>query len=146
MIINNREIILVQYSTERNWLNDMPKSNWACILIDNDRPREYIDEVLSKILNNNVCYLCTVGQSSEKTHDLMDEEIIFRQVDIDGFHLPKHPIVTTWHSNISEGIWFGIFAASHNEIDISKVVILDMTNGEESERIDKILDKLKTQD
>ncbi len=83
MTLNDREIIFVTYSTERNWTAELPKSNWLCVLVDNDRTRNYIDEVISKIINNDVRYVCTVGQSCEKTHDLIDEEIVFRQVDID---------------------------------------------------------------
>lgn len=112
MTINDRQVITIQYSTETNWIKDIPKENWLCILVDNNRQRNYIDEVISKILNNDVCYVCTVGQSCEQTHDLIDEEIVFREVDIDKLHLPKHHIMTTWHHDFEEGIWFGFFAAS----------------------------------
>jgi hypothetical protein len=43
--------------------------------VDNDRTRNYIDEVISKIINNDVCWVSTVGRACEKNHDLMDEEI-----------------------------------------------------------------------
>jgi hypothetical protein len=143
MTLNDREIIFVTYSTERNWTPELPKSNWLCVLVDNDRTRNYIDEVISKIINNDVRYVCTVGQSCEKTHDLIDEEIVFRQVDIDDHYLPKHDIMTTWHSDFGEGIWFAIFAAYDEEVSIDKVVILDMTNGQEKERITKLLEEYK---
>lgn len=63
MTLNNREIVFVTYSTERNWTVGLPKSNWLCVLVDNGRPRHYIDEVISKIISHDVCYVCTVGQA-----------------------------------------------------------------------------------
>lgn len=143
MILNNREIILITYSTDRNWAAELPKSNWLCILVDNDRPRNYMDEVISKIINNDVCYVCTVGQSCELTHDLVDEEIVFRKVDIEDHYLPKHDIMTTWHTDFDEGIWFAVFAANDEDVSIDKVVILDMTNGQERDRIINLLEEYK---
>jgi len=143
MILNNRRIIFIDYSTEKNWEKDLPKNNWLCILVDNDRPRQYVDEVISKIIENDVCWVLTVGQSCELTHDLIDEEIVFRQIDIDNLYLPKHDIMTTWHKNFDEGIWFGIFAANDEDVQIDKVVILDMTAGEEEQRITKLIDGFK---
>ena len=143
MTLNNREIIFITYSTDRNWTAELPKSNWLCILVDNDRPRNYMDEVISKIINNDVCYVCTVGQSCELTHDLVDEEIVFRKVDIEDHYLPKHDIMTTWHTDFDEGIWFAVFAANDEDVSIDKVVILDMTNGQEKDRIVKLLEEYK---
>ena len=140
MTLNNRELIFITYSTEKNWEKDLPKNNWLCIVVDNDRPRQYIDEVISKIIENDVCWVLTVGQSCELIHDLVDEEIVFRQVDIDELYLPKHDIMTTWHTDFDGGIWFGIFAANDEDVQIDKVVILDMTAGEERQRITKLID------
>ncbi|MES2617400.1 MAG: hypothetical protein V4613_05950 [Bacteroidota bacterium] len=143
MTINDREIITVKYTTEENWIKNVPQSNWLCILVHNNRQRTYLDEVISKIIDNDVCYVCTVGQSCEKTHDLIDEEIVFREVDIEKSHLPNHHIMTTWHNDFDEGIWFALFAAHHDEVSIDKVVVLDMTDGIELNRIEKLLVDLK---
>jgi hypothetical protein len=143
MTLNDRKIIFVTYSIEKNWTAELPKSNWLCILVDNDRTRNYIDEVISKIINNDVCWVSTVGRACEINHDLIDEEIVFRQVDIDDLYLPKHDIMTTWHHDFDEGIWFSIFAANDEDVSIDTVVILDMTAGQERERISKLLEEYK---
>jgi hypothetical protein len=143
MTLNGRQIIYVTYSTEKNWTSDLPKSNWLCILVDNDRARNYIDEAISKIIGNDVCWVCTVGRSCEKIHDLIDEEIVYRQVEVEPLYLPKHDIMTTWHPDFEEGVWFGIFAANDEDVDIDKVVILDLTEGVERERINKLIDGFK---
>ena len=74
-------------------------------------------------------------------HDLIDEEIAFREVDIDKPYLPKHFIMTTWHHDFSEGLWFGIFAANNDEVCIEKVLILDMTEGKELKRINDLIEE-----
>ncbi|HNP24721.1 MAG TPA: hypothetical protein PKM63_12130 [Panacibacter sp.] len=122
----------------------MPTSNWLCILVDNDRHRRYLDEVIGKIINNDVCYVCTIGHSCEMTHDLVDEEIAFRNVDFEMQYLPKHHIMTIWHTDFDEGIWFAVYDAHHEEIQIDKVVVLDMTSGDEFDRINKLLTDLKS--
>ena len=142
MLINDKEIIQVKYSTNVNWQRELPRKNWLCLLVDNNRERRYLDEVISKIINNDVCFICTVGQSCELTHDLVDEEITFREVDIENHYLPNHSIMTTWHEDFDEGIWFAINAAHHSEIAIKKVVILDLTDGNEDARISQLLDEL----
>ncbi len=141
MFLNNRELIYITYSTEKNWAINLPKNNWLCILVDNDRPRQYFDEVISKIIQNNVCRVLTVGHSCELIHDLVDEEIVFRQVDIENLYLPKHDIMTMWHNDFEEGIRFGIFAAGNEYVQIDKVVILDMTKGKEAQRIAKLIER-----
>ncbi|MEZ4776491.1 MAG: hypothetical protein R3D00_25165 [Bacteroidia bacterium] len=141
MTLHDREIIFILYSTERNWADDLPKSNWLCILVDNGQPRNYVAEVISKIINNDVCWVSTVGQACERNHDLIDEEIVYRQLDIEDLYLPKHDIMTTWHHDFDEGVWFSIFAANDEDILIDKVVILDMTEGQEKERIENLLEK-----
>ncbi len=140
MTLNDREIILVTYSTEYNWTDKLPDSNWLCILVDNDRPRNYINEVVSKLIEKDVVWVCTLGQSSEKVHDLIDEELAYREADIEALYLPEHDVMTTWHNNFDEGIWFGIYSANDESHKINKVVILDMTGGKESEKINKLLE------
>ncbi|GHN01157.1 hypothetical protein WSM22_26460 [Cytophagales bacterium WSM2-2] len=143
MILNQREIILITYSTERNWASELPKSNWLCILVDNNRSQNYLNEVISKIINNDACWVSTVGQACEKNHDMVDDEIQFRQVDIENLYLPKHDIMTTWYEDFNEGIWFSIFAANDDGVSIDKVVILDMTDGQEKNRIERLLEGFK---
>ena len=143
MHINNREIKIVQYSIEKNWLSELPNKHWLCLIVNHDKPKRYVIEVISKILNNDVCYICSIGDSSEFTNDLADEEITFREVDISDYHLPKHQIETTWHTDFEEGIEFGIFTAVNDEVEIKNIIILDMTEGEEMERIENALLQLK---
>jgi hypothetical protein len=82
-ILNNRKIRIVEYSTEQNWFDQLPNEDWLCILVVNEKPRRYLDEVISKILVKDVGYVCTIGKQCEQVHDLLDEEIVYREVEID---------------------------------------------------------------
>lgn len=104
MRFNDREILITTYSTENFWLKELPDQNWLCVLVVDNTPRHYIEEVLPELLLKNVCWLCTVGRESELAHDLMDEEIAYRQVKIPQPYLLKHFVITTWHDNFDEGI------------------------------------------
>ena len=60
--------------------------------------------------------------------DLADEEIIFREVDVENLYLPKHSIVTIGNSDFENGIWEGIYISFNGDVEIKKVVILDVEN------------------
>ena len=142
-IINNREILVVEYSTERNWLAHLPNVNWLCIIVDNDRDRRYVNEVIGKILAKDVSYICSLGDKAEKNYNLIEEEITFRQADIEKPYLPKHYIATAKHKDIEEGIWHAIYEAHHNDVIINKVVIIDLSSGSEIDKINRTLERIK---
>ena len=139
MRINNREIRVVKYSTEKNWLQELPSQNWLCVLCVNNTARNYLDEVFSKIIIRDVSWVCTIGEQCELAHDLLDEEINYRECEEPPLYLPKNGIMTTWDNDFAEGIWFAIYATHVYPTDISTVIILDMTGNEET-RIRRILD------
>lgn len=143
--LNDRKILTVEYSTEKNWFSQLPDKDWLCVLVVNEKPRRYIDEVISKILAKDVCYVCTIGKQCELVHDLIDDEIAFREVEIENRYLPNHEIMTTWHNDFEEGIWFAIFAAYDNKITINKVIILDMTDGVLMPRIEACISKIRNE-
>lgn len=130
LTVNNREIVVVRYSTDQNWYKDIPDENWLCVLVDNDSPVTCIKEAISRILDKNVCYVCTTGENCEKNHDLLDDEISCREIDLEGRHLPEHFILTARHKDFDQGVLFAIFEAGNDDVSsIDKVVILDMSGG-----------------
>ena len=144
-LMHNREIRLIEYSTERNWYQEIPTENWLCVLVVNNKPRRYIEEVISKIIDKDGCYFCAIGNQGKEAHDLMDEEIAYREAEIEQLYVPKHSIITTWDNELEEGIWFAIFAAHHEIVEIKKVIILDMTDGKETRRIQSALLKIRNE-
>ncbi|WP_028668099.1 DUF7684 family protein [Runella zeae] len=141
--IHSRNVVLVEYNTTQNWYAQIPNQNWLCVLISDNTARRYLDEVIAKIIAKDVCWISTVGKQCAMLHDLVDEEITFREVDIDKLYLPQHHIMTTWHTNFEEGIWFSIIAANADEIDIETVILLDMTHGKRRKDIEMAITKVK---
>ncbi|WNJ17138.1 hypothetical protein [Pontibacter sp. G13] len=141
MKINNRKVSIVSYSTEANWIGPIPNENWLCILVDNDKHRRYVEDVNAKILDHNVSYVCAVGDQCERNHDLLDEEILIREVE--KRYLPSFHIMTTWHDDFEEGIWFAFNTAFHENVDIRNVLIIDMTEGKDTERIIRYLERIR---
>jgi hypothetical protein len=143
MLINQRTVSLVEYRTDKNWLAELPTQDWLCILLINEQHRLYLEDVLPKLLLRNVAWVCTIGYQCEWAHDLLDEEIVLREVD--ALYLPPHQVLTTWHNELEEGIWFALFAAQADQLFLKQVVILDLTQGQERERVTTYLHSLPTQ-
>ena len=144
--INNRAIDIVEYNIDKDCFEKIPNEGWVCILLVNHQPKRYVSEVIAKIIEKDVCYISVTGSESEKVHDLIDEEIVYREVGIEDLYLPNHQVLTTWHTELEEGIWFGIFAAQHKEVEIKNVIILDVTDGTERENVRQILSRIATED
>jgi hypothetical protein len=129
MVINQISIPLAEYRADKNWLAELPTQDWLCILIINEKHCPYLDEILPKLLLRNVAWFCTIGSQCEWAHDLLDEEIVFREAE--SLYFPTHPVMTTWHDDFKEGIWFTLFAAQDNQVTLKQIAILDLTQGQE---------------
>jgi hypothetical protein len=143
MLINQRTVSLVEYRTDKNWLAELPTQHWLCILVINEKHCVYLDELLPKLLLRNVAWVCTIGRQGEWAHDLLDEEIVVREVA--GLYLPPHQVMTTWHDDFEEGIWFALFAAQGDQEALKQVAIVDLTQGQEQERVTTYLHSLQAQ-
>lgn len=143
-LINDRKIHLIDYRTDYNWTKNLPEKNWLCIIHNNTKERNYIDEIASKIIDKNVCYICTTGNLCEAGHDFIDEIIVYREADIENYFLPDHVIMTTWDYKLKEGLWYGIYGAVHY-VEIKEVVIINMENSIEHDKIRKTLVDLKNE-
>jgi len=140
MEINNRTVSLVEYGTDRNWLDQLPQHGWLCVLVVEEKRRSYADEVVAKLLLRDVAWVCTLGAASEWAHDLLDEEIVFREVE--ALYLPPHDVITTWHDELEECLWFALFSARMEAVIIDQVAVLDMTKGAALPRIRAYLETL----
>jgi hypothetical protein len=141
--INNRTVRIVNYSLAEDWTKDLPKSEWVCLVFDDDSPKRYIDEMSNKVLDSNVSYICCTGENAELVHDMFDEEIVFR--DVEDLPLPNHQLMTTFDKDLNEHLWFSIFVAASDEVDIDKVIVLDMTKGLKQERLENAILKIQNE-
>lgn len=137
-IINEKEVIIVSYSTENNWFEYIPSNNWACLMIVDETSLSYLNEVIPKLISKDIGFVCVVGKGCETVHDMFDEEIVYRELDTDAI-IPKHTILTVWDEDFEEGVWFGLSNAQNPDIAIDKIVVLDMTYGKQLPRVEKVL-------
>ncbi len=144
--LHGRRVTLIEYDITANWSNGLPNANWLCVLVSDDRERRYLDEVINKIIGKDVGWVATIGSQCELVHDLIDEEIAFRLADIEPLYLPKHDIMTTFHHDFADGIWFSIVAARDDDFDIETVVILDLTSGARNDDIQAALKSLSDEE
>jgi len=126
--ILEKEIYYTEFSTEGDWIKEFPIDNWAIIIIADEKNLNYFSEIINNCINRNVAFITSVGKQFDFIHDLADEEIIFREVDVENLYLPKHSIVTIGNSDFENGIWEGIYISFNGDVEIKKVVILDVEN------------------
>jgi hypothetical protein len=140
MEINHRTISLVEYGTDRDWLDQLPQRGWLCVLVVEEKRRTYAEEVVAKLLLRDVAWVCAVGAAGEWVHDVLDEEIGIREVE--ALYLPPHNVVTTWHDEIEECLWFALFTAHDGAVLLDHVAVLDLTQGAALPRIQAYLETL----
>ena len=140
--LNNRVINYVEYDTSNNWIEIFPNENWNIVIIANDKNERYFNEIISKSIDKNVVYICSVGKQHDFIHDMADDEIVYRDVDIENLYLPKHHIITVSDEDVEEGIWFGIYSAYTDEVEIKQILILDFTKNTK-EKIIKLISKFQ---
>ena len=126
--ITTRKIGFIEYDTSKNWIKYFPNENWCLIIIADIKQPKRFDEIIRESIDKDVGYICSIGKQQELIHNLADEEIVFRDVDIESHHLPSHTIITVGDEGLEEGIWFGLNCTFNNETEIKETIILDLTN------------------
>ncbi|MES2426178.1 MAG: hypothetical protein V4560_04365 [Bacteroidota bacterium] len=124
-IINSRKLVYQRHALDVNWTKAFPMENWLLLVVIEGKNKSILAEISSKAIVHNVCYVCCAGEQSELLHDMVDEEIVFRQVDIEDLYLPDHFIITTWENNIQDAFWSAFFSSNNDEEEILTVVCLD---------------------
>ncbi|TFF40664.1 DUF7684 family protein [Mucilaginibacter psychrotolerans] len=139
--VNNRKVFYQRYDTETPWSTNFPTENWLAFVLVDNQPKTKLFEISNKLIGRNACYVCATGEQSELMHDIVDEDIVYREVDIDYEYnyLPPFDIITTWHNTIQEGLWFAIYAACNDPIEIDKIVCLNASDGFSEPEIRELL-------
>ena len=125
--ILDREIVYAKYDTRKSWISEFPNKNWCLLIIAEQANKRYFSEIISKAIDRNVGYICGIGKQHNLIHNIADDEIQFRDADIEKHYLPNHTIMTVGEEDFEEGLWEGIFITHNLETDIDTIVILDVT-------------------
>jgi hypothetical protein len=139
--VNNRDIIYQKHAVDVNWTKAMPTNNWLLIVVIEEQNRRILDEISRKAIVNNACYICCIGKQAELFHDMIDEEIVFRQVYIDNLYMPPFDILTTYETKLNEGLWFAGHAANHSTVKIDTILCLDASKLQVKEAINRLINR-----
>jgi hypothetical protein len=140
--LNDRDIIYIKHDTAEPWFQDFPNKSWLLFVITNAGERNIFNEINRRAIDNNVVYVCTAGPNCELFHDILDENIVIREIE--GWYLPDYCIMTTWHNDFDEGFWYAVFAAYGDDQEINKIVCLDITKNEMRLKLVDLVEKIKT--
>ena len=139
---SEREVFYLSTTTE-NWYDLLPMENWLVLPIVEKKDVELWSNVAKACLDNQVTYVCTIGNECEQLHDWFDETILVRRFQInqsigspDDF---ENEPMTTWHKDFEEGFWFSITSAYDGNKEISSVVCLDLTENGNKSKLSSLL-------
>ncbi|GAA4319430.1 hypothetical protein GCM10023149_18100 [Mucilaginibacter gynuensis] len=119
--LNNRQIIYQPYSINGDWINALPLNDWLMFIITDNLSNEELFEIADQLIDKKACYLCCTGMQGEDFHDIVDNNLVLRNIEN---NQSAFDVVTTWHENIENGFWYSIFAAIPDH-PVSTVFCLD---------------------
>lgn len=142
--INEREVLYLKHHIGINWSKELPISNWLLVAIVELDNTSILDEIARKVIDKDVCYACCTGTFGEKMHDLIDENLVIRETEIEELHFPNHQVMTIWHKDTVEGLWFAAYSSFHETELIERIVCLDIGKDSNKEAIVELIDKFKS--
>jgi hypothetical protein len=141
--INERIVLYQKHDPGMNWYQYLPKSNWLLFCITEIEDTQILDEIARKAIDNNVCYACCVGKFGEKLHDIIDENLVIREVELPPEnHLPDFFVMTVWDETLYEGLDFAACTAIHESVKIDKIFCLDVGIEDNLKQLTDVLNNL----
>ncbi|WP_426670742.1 DUF7684 family protein [Mucilaginibacter sp. McL0603] len=129
-IVNNRKVFYQKYDKNISWGDDFSNGNWLVFAIVSNRKKTELFEISKELIDNNLCYACCTGEQGELLHDIIDDNIVAREIERG--YPSSVDIITTWHADVENGLWFSIYAANNEQMQIDTIICLD-ANGSDLE-------------
>jgi hypothetical protein len=121
--VNERIVFYQKYNENISWDKDLPNEKWLVFAIVSNIKKTELSEISKKLIDNNVCYACCRGEQSELLHDTIDDNIVVREIERG--YPPSVDIMTTRHVDVENGLWFSIYAAHNEQVQIDTIVCLN---------------------
>ena len=123
-IANGRNIFYQKYTSDGLWDSQLSKSSWLLFVVASGNEIGDLSNIARLFIENDGYYACCAGDQGEMLHDIIDDEIITR--DIGYRYLPAFDIISTWHNlGIEDGLWSAIYTDGDQRVIIDSVVCLD---------------------
>lgn len=148
---NDRQIFYTNVRADLNWFDKLPLSNWLAFTIADTSDKELLNDTTIKCLDKSVLYTCSAGQLCQETESYFDQEIVWRQVQIEEQTGKPQDYetspMTTSSKNFDEEFWFAIqsaYATAYDKyIPIDKVICIDMTQQGVKKYLVALVEKIK---
>jgi hypothetical protein len=140
--LNGKEVIYIKYDFKFPWFKYFPCEKWLLFAIAEKDDINILSEINRQAIDHNVVYVCSVGNKCELFHDMFDEDMVIR--DAENEYLPQHLIMTTWHYEFDEGLWFALYTAVGDGLNINKVICLDISNTDFRPQLQEVIRKIET--
>ena len=139
----NRKVYYQAYSTDSDWAKELPNSNWCAIILTEEYFELCFKEVISKIADNNVGYVVSIGPYGNLIENWTDLEFVDRDIDPDRTAMPHH-VMTISDEDFEEGLWSGLNITFSPDTEILELIIIDLTSNPKSlSDIKDLLQKFK---
>jgi hypothetical protein len=139
-IINNRQIHYLNISENLDSLNLMTLKNWVLFVIEDDSSNPILSSFASLCIEKDVAYVCSAGKACSEIDDLFDMEMVIRKIYKK--YIPNwiksddDILMTTWHYDFDEGFWFVSTQTELDNIDITDIVVVNLTKNNYQQRIE----------
>src|ERR1700722_17482473 len=81
--INNRQIFYVSVQKDAVWFEKLPTANWVGLIVCDNSETDFMIDIVKKCMDKNIGYVCCAGVFCEKLHDIFDEEVVERALEIE---------------------------------------------------------------
>lgn len=136
--VNEREVYYFNTLNGSDW--EFPK-NWILFIITSDSNIKSIMEFAKLCLDNNVLYVCCAGDAASIAEDIFDEEFVWRKI-LAGDDEYSDVLMTTFHKDFSEGLWFATSVAVHESQVIENIVCADFSASNNKKLIIDLIKKI----
>ncbi|HRF80406.1 MAG TPA: hypothetical protein PL070_10010 [Flavobacteriales bacterium] len=138
-VSNGRKLFYLKGLVQDHWEDSLPGSTWVALPILDTADKDQADRIARACLDHKAVYVCTLGSSCEMLHDRIDDMNIMDTVNAElmGLSLENDslPLMTTWHNDFDEGVWFALVAVDVSNTEVDTVVCIDMSEHGHAERL-----------
>ena len=145
--IDEKEIFYLRSEDIDKYLNQLPQKNWLLFAIGNSNSEKEYRCLADACIEKNVLYVCTAGKECKLIHDIFDAvdiERLKRNGEYEKLGLSVYFVMTTWHGDFDEGLWFASTAAFSEFGEIEKIICVDFTEKKVRNYISKLIEQINT--
>jgi hypothetical protein len=144
--INNRKILYLDIIDDLKEFESLPLQNWALLIIADSTDFEQLHSFAELSIDKDVLYVSAAGAAASQIDDLFDMAMVMRTIEeskLPSWYKSEDDVLmTTWHSDIENGLWFITNAAHYEDHLINTVVVANWTGEDLLPRITDLVNRI----